>query len=133
MQGSYFRQFWDVSVVPNRDGLDAREFAEDLKDVSRLHEWDRASALGSHNKRDAQGDKTQVVLVIRGDLLKRYPNTIIYAQQATWAPEEIRKNRLILSDEKGEIVTKTIRRIRGCDSRSIERSSRRTSISSVSI
>jgi hypothetical protein len=103
MQGSYFRQFWDVSVVPNRDGLSAKDFAESLKDVFRLHEWDRASALGSHNKRDAQGDKTQVVLVIRGDLLKRYPNTIIYAQQATWANEEIRKNRLILSDEKGTL------------------------------
>ena len=103
MQGSYFRQFWDVSVVPNRDGLGAKEFAESLKDVPRLHEWDRASVLGSHNKRDAQGDKTQVVLVIRGDLLKRYPNTIVYAQQATWATEKIRENRLVLSDEKGTL------------------------------
>ena len=103
MQGSYFRQFWDVSVVPNRDGLEAKDFAESLKDVFKLHEWDRASALGSHNKRDAQGDKTQVVLVIRGDLLKRYPNTIVYAQQATWATEKIRENRLILSDEKGTL------------------------------
>ena len=102
MQGSYFRQFWDVSVVPNRTGKDAKEFAEDLKDVPRLHEWDRTSTLGSHNHRDAQGDKSQVVLVIRGDLLKRYPNTIIYAQQATWSDEPKRKDRLILSDEKGE-------------------------------
>jgi hypothetical protein len=103
MQGSYFRQFWDVSVVPNRAGKNAKEFAEDLKDVPRLHEWDRTSTLGSHNHRDAQGDKSQVVLVIRGDLLKRYPNTIIYAQQATWSDEPKRKNRLILSDEKGEL------------------------------
>ena len=57
---------------------------EDLKDVPPLHRWTRPSALGSHNQRDAQGDKSQVVLVIRGDLLKRYPNTFIYAQKARW-------------------------------------------------
>ena len=38
--------------------------------------------LGRHNNRDAEGDAEQVVLVIRGDLLKRYPNTVIFAQKA---------------------------------------------------
>jgi hypothetical protein len=103
MQGSYFRQFWDVSVVPNREGKEAKQFAEDLKDIPRLHQWGRASELGSHNQRDAQGDKSQVVLVVRGDLLKRYPNTILYAQQATWSADPRRKNRLALSDETGEL------------------------------
>ena len=106
MQGSYFRQFWDVSTVPNRDGKDAKEFAEDLKDVPRLHQWVPSSELGSHNKRDAQGDKSQVVLVVRGDLLKRYPHTHIYAQQATWSADVRRKDRLVLSDETGELYDK---------------------------
>jgi hypothetical protein len=109
LQGSYFRQFWDVSRVPQPDNpADKRdqatkdkEFAEELKDIPRLHQWDRKSELGSHNKRDAQGDKSQVILVVRGDLLKRYPNTIIYAQQATWATDSKRKDRLVLSDETG--------------------------------
>ena len=60
MQGSYFRQFWDVSSVPNVDDKDAKQFAEDLKDIPRIHQWDKISELGSHNQRDAQGDKTQV-------------------------------------------------------------------------
>jgi len=106
LQGSYFRQFWDVSSVPNVDDKDAKQFAEDLKDIPRIHQWPRSSELGSHNQRDAQGDKTQVVLVIRGDLLKRYPHTIIYAQQARWSDDPRRKNRLLLTDETGELYVK---------------------------
>jgi hypothetical protein len=42
------------------------------------------------------------VLVIRGDLLKRYPNTFIYAQQARWG-DGVRANRLVLADETGTL------------------------------
>jgi hypothetical protein len=110
LQGSYFRQFWDVSRVPrpenqvlpkDKDAAD-KEWTESLKDIPRLHQWDRTTELGTHNKRDAQGDKSQVILVIRGDLLKRYPNTIVYAQRATWGAEPARKDRLVLTDESGE-------------------------------
>lgn len=104
MQGSYFRQFWDVSRVPLLPGESAKDHTERLKDIRRMHEWDRKSVLGSHNQRDAQGDASQVILVIRGDLLKRYPNTAIYAQQAKWSTEALRKNRLVLSDESGDLV-----------------------------
>jgi hypothetical protein len=41
-----------------------------------------------------------VVLVIRGDLLRKYPNTIIYAQSARWGVGD-RANDLILHDEDG--------------------------------
>jgi hypothetical protein len=110
MQGSYFRQFWDVSRVPrpaNKDDprdqdVKDKEWADSLKDIPRLHHWDRNTELGTHNQRDAQGDKSQVIVVIRGDLLKRYPNTIVYAQRATWGTEPDRKDRLVLTDETGE-------------------------------
>ena len=49
-----------------------------------------------------QGDRALVVLVVRGDLLKRYPNTFIYAQKAAWGTGA-RQNRLVLSDETGEL------------------------------
>jgi len=101
-RGSCFRQFWDVNGYVDRQGRDAKQLAEDLKDIPRIHEWPLASELGSHNHRDAQGDKSQVVLVIRGDVLKRYPNTYIYAQQATWGTGA-RENRLVLADETGEL------------------------------
>lgn len=104
-QGSYFRQFWDVSNFVDLDNRNAKTLAEDLKDIPPIHQWRRPSALGSHNKRDAQGDAAQVVLVIRGDLLKRYPNTYIYAQQAQWGADD-RANRLVLADETGELFAK---------------------------
>jgi hypothetical protein len=43
-------------------------------------------------------------LVIRGDLLKRYPNAFIYAQKAVWGTG-VRANLLVLADETGELVT----------------------------
>ena len=101
-QGSYFRQFWDVSNFVDLEMRNAKTLAEDLKDIPPIHQWRRGQALGSHNKRDAEGDAAQVVLVIRGDLLKRYPNTFIYAQQAQWGADK-RANRLVLSDETGEL------------------------------
>jgi hypothetical protein len=103
-RGSYFRQFWDVAGFVDTQGRDAKMLSEDLKDIPPIHQWLAASALGTHDKRQTQGD--QVVLVIRGDLLKRYPNTFIYAQKAVWGTGE-RANRLVLADETGEVFATT--------------------------
>lgn len=82
-RGSYFRQFWDVKGIirPAEDKTEA-ELTEAYKDIDPIHTWPSNSLLGRHNKRDAEGDAEQLVLVIRGDLLKRYPNTVIFAQKA---------------------------------------------------
>ncbi|GGK72400.1 hypothetical protein ACD591_05425 [Rufibacter glacialis] len=87
MRGSYFRQFWDVSgfVTPDTTPKDA----DSLKDIKPIHMWPGASVLGKHNARDAKGDTEQLVFVIRGDLLKKFPNTVIYAQKAF--PKETKK------------------------------------------
>ncbi len=79
MRGSYFRQFWDVNglITPDAKSPDA----EKLKDIKPIHRWASASKLGSHNARDAEGDAEQLVFVIRGDLLKKFPNTVIFAQK----------------------------------------------------
>ena len=100
-RGTYFRQFWDVASYVDVQGRSPQQLAEDLKDVPPMHRWSTDSALGSHNHRSQQASQ-QVVLVIRGDLLKRYPNAFIYAQKATWGTGS-RANRLVLSDETGEI------------------------------
>ncbi|MGK0363090.1 MAG: hypothetical protein ACI85O_000131 [Saprospiraceae bacterium] len=78
LRGSYFRQFWDTEglITPDTNAEDS----EALKDVKPLHTWQ--NKLGLHNARDAQGDDSQLVFVIRGDLLKKFPNTVIYAQKA---------------------------------------------------
>jgi hypothetical protein len=85
-RGSPFRQFWDVSgALPETPTLPQRDA---LRDIPPLHLWSRASPLGAHNQREAQGDAAQLVLVIRGELLKRYPTAVIYAQKARWHRRE---------------------------------------------
>ncbi len=81
-QGSYFRQFWDPSAQLVVAGESQAQRAERLRDVTPLHTWDALSKLGSHDQRSQSGE--DVVLVIRGDLLKRYPNAVIYAHRAEW-------------------------------------------------
>ena len=92
LRGSYFRQFWDVqSYIDPVDGLSANPNKEKLYDIPELHTWPLTSALGDHNNRLGPGEAPgaeQAVLVIRGELLKKYPNTMIYAQRAEWqAPQ----------------------------------------------
>lgn len=101
-RGSYFRQFWDVDGFINKDNLPPAILEEKLKDIPEIHRWGSRSQLGAHNHREAGGDKEQLVLVIRGDLLKRYPNTIVYAMRAKWDTDPDHLNNLVLFDETGE-------------------------------
>ena len=92
-RGSYFRQFWDVGDVINRDGgKDDKTLEEELRDISPLHTWARSSSLGTHKNRELPGggreEETKLVLVIRGDLLKKYPTAIIFAQKAKWVDDK---------------------------------------------
>ena len=84
LRGSYFRQFWEVKGISNPD---TPTDAEKLKDIVKIHTWQSTSELGAHKPdpgpdADVQPGQKQVVLVIRGELLKRYRNTVIYAQKA---------------------------------------------------
>jgi len=69
---TFFRQFWDV-----RGLVDQGDDPELSKDITRLARWTAESALGSHDPRATPSE--QAVLLVRGDLLKRYPNTLVYA------------------------------------------------------
>jgi hypothetical protein len=82
-RGSCFRQFWDVSsYVPQPgDPTNPTALAEALKDIPPINTWPLNSALGAHpNRANLVADN--VVLLIRGELLKRYPTAIIYAGKA---------------------------------------------------
>ena len=89
LRGSYFRQFWDVKgiITPNPTPVDA----DNLKDITKIHEWQSFTELGSHRK---GGKKEKIVLIIRGELLKKYPNTVIYAQKALADPDPKKKFRI---------------------------------------
>jgi hypothetical protein len=84
-RGSYFRQFWDVSGYFNADNLPPDQLKEKLYDIPELHRWALNTDLGQHNNREAP-DHTgeQAVLVIRGELLKKYPTAVVYAHHAQW-------------------------------------------------
>ena len=84
-RGSYFRQFWDPGEGLDTQGLSPEALRENLRDITPIHRWSRFSDLGDHDNREASGQvEEEVVLVIRGDLLKKYPNAVIYAQRARW-------------------------------------------------
>jgi len=83
-RGSYFRQFWDVSGYFNAGNESDAALREKLKDVPPLHLWSKRSALGSHDNRSDRAARNEAVLVIRGELLKRYPTAVIYAHRAVW-------------------------------------------------
>jgi len=84
-RGSYFRQFWDPSAAIDRTGLSKEALREKLRDIPPIHTWSRFSQLGDHDHRELPGEtEEEVVLVIRGELLKKYPTAVIYAQRARW-------------------------------------------------
>ncbi len=66
-RGTYFRHFWDTTLAENP-----------LPDIAPIHEWGQRS-LGEPSDGPAE-DK--IVLLVRGELLRRYPGTIIYAARA---------------------------------------------------
>jgi hypothetical protein len=100
MRPSSFRQFWDIRGVQSPA---KPEDAEKCKDITPIHGWQSTSNLGEHPGRISQnvkpGDK-QVVLVVRGDLLKRYPHTVVYAQKAIGTKEHRKIKETDLTDEE---------------------------------
>jgi hypothetical protein len=89
-RGTCFRQFWDVAshYDPTQPGADA--LRDKLYDIPPIHTWPRASKLGEHdNRQTAPGtERNEIVLAIRGELLKKYPTTVVYAHAAKWATKD---------------------------------------------
>lgn len=107
-RGSYFRQFWDVSSYLPRDGEDDEDLREKLMDIPKLHLWSKSSNLGEHDHRETEGEsEEEVVLVIRGELLKKYPTAVIYAHRAEWQLKDgeidnTKERRLVVLSESEE-------------------------------
>lgn len=92
-RGSYFRQFWDISSVlkdPALSDKSEEEQREPYYDLTKLHKWQQKSKLGGHDNRQKPGEaaKEEVVLVIRGELLKKYPTAVVYAHRADWTKND---------------------------------------------
>jgi hypothetical protein len=76
-RGSSFRQFWDPSGRLPQARTEAERKAR--YDVPELHRWDPADALGESI---SKGDQHQLVLLVRGELLRRFPTAMIFAEHA---------------------------------------------------
>jgi hypothetical protein len=85
-RGTCFRQFWDTSQFAI-----TKDEQERYRDIGRMHEW--TGTLGQNRPKPAvavppppplppelQGNPAMVL--IRGDLFRRYPDTIVYAVPA---------------------------------------------------
>lgn len=83
LRGTYFRQFWNPEgrVPPLSD--------EARKDIDYVHRWNDSLGLGG-NYAAKMAAKTggeasvggQLVLLVRGEVFDRYPNTHVYAAKA---------------------------------------------------
>jgi hypothetical protein len=84
LNSTAFRQFWDV-----RDNQNAISNPEIFKDIKHIASWG-STPLGTHAPTD--GPSQRMVVLIKGDLLRKYPNTEIFLQKAEWKDPE-RKSR----------------------------------------
>ncbi|WNG48186.1 DUF3892 domain-containing protein [Archangium minus] len=76
---TYFRQFWDV-----RGAVSA---GAPLTDIPPIASWD-GGPLGSHATGVGGAGEGNLLLVIRGELLRRYPSTRLSACRAAWDPAQ---------------------------------------------
>jgi hypothetical protein len=76
-RGTYFRQFWDVRGVVGADH--AAPDPETLRDIAHIHAWPGASVLGAHTGRTPPPRAGHLVLLVKGEVLRRYPTTLVYA------------------------------------------------------
>lgn len=56
------------------------QLQEKLRDITTLVQWKKTPLGGNDNRQESKGEN--LVLIIRGDLLKRYPNAVIYSVDA---------------------------------------------------
>ncbi|MET0298969.1 MAG: hypothetical protein ABW036_04380 [Flavitalea sp.] len=100
-RGTYFRQFWNISDNVVIEPVDAKKEKEVRLDIKKIHEWD--GRLGKNSPRE---NSDNIVLVIRGELLKKYPNALVYAQQAQYDPANPRKPRQLKDSATDQGVIK---------------------------
>jgi hypothetical protein len=74
-----FRQFWDAkgyALAPNE-----QPNPEGFRDIKHIHAWPRTAHLGDNWARRVPPANT-LVLLLRAELIRRYPNVVVYAAQS---------------------------------------------------
>jgi len=84
-RGTYFQQFWDTATAGAAAQLDIKE----------IHIWGH-SALAANSI----GNPDRLVLLIRGDVIRRYPRLVVYAVKAV-----MKNGKRTLATEHPELNT----------------------------
>ncbi|HET7543090.1 MAG TPA: hypothetical protein VFK05_24625 [Polyangiaceae bacterium] len=81
-RGTYFRQFWDIAGHILEDGSTLP--ADQLRDIKPIRKWGKGTDLGGNSPRPpplSNPSAPFLVLVLRAQLIQKYPNVIVYAQK----------------------------------------------------
>lgn len=91
MRGTSLRHFWSVrGVKPQANHPDVTT-DETFMDIKQIHQWHTSGvhkSLGTNSSRPTP-PTDMVVLAIRGELFKKYPNAMVYAPKAEWETKQI--------------------------------------------
>jgi len=82
-RGSVFQEFWSNQLSPWDDQTLANE--QGIRNIKPIHEWKSGNdlaSLGSNSPGSINPDN--LVLAVRSDLLRKYPNLSVFAIKATW-------------------------------------------------
>lgn len=90
-RGSYFRKFWDTEIKS--------DISEEIKkdaffDIFPIHKWDKRESDHSSNHHLGEnhypGKEDLLIFVIKGELLKKYPETTIFLGKAALQGNQIK-------------------------------------------
>jgi hypothetical protein len=101
LRGTPFQRFWGRVKVKNLLELEL------LDDMEPMHQW-KSQPLGRRTDENMP-DPDRVALLVRGQLLKRYPNTAVYAWKKRTTPAnpdpESRDHTQLMKDANGNPPT----------------------------
>jgi hypothetical protein len=91
-RGTSFRQFWDPS-----GRFPAPEDPDESKDIDLITNWQKNMELekkldSEKSTTDSDKQESSIVLLIRGELLRRYPTAVIYMTRAEWTDVDAEGN-----------------------------------------
>jgi hypothetical protein len=90
-RATFFRQFWGVDDSATGGAAGGTPEGEAGEDMTAIGGWAPASELGDHSPPGREASGSDLVLVVRGQLLKRYPTAVIYAAEAVWNADRTRR------------------------------------------
>ena len=83
LRQTFFRQFWDKSDTPA--GSAFLPAAVSQKDIRPISDWAKPTSFGDASHRVGQA-ASLLFFALRGDLLRKYPNTVVFMQPAVRDP-----------------------------------------------